>query len=231
MRCPFRLIPKCMCGVRPMPPQRVRHRLDRAEVVLAPDVGQEAAVPLEVAVGRHVFADAASVPVRLVRVALPDLDERVAHRCTAGRGHRTVEVGDLPHRRRDAVVDDEQVVVGVERHHVGIEGPVEHPVARRHGQLVGEDARRPERDRAQRPGPQRPFHEDAPRQSVFQVRVNTRQELVQSGSGHGLLLHALRDAGRASRLPAAIIYYQTRSPPALFPTRGISRDAGMELDC
>ena len=56
----------------------VRDRLDGAEVVLALHVREKAAVALEVRIGRHVLVDPVLVPVRLVRVALPDLERRTS---------------------------------------------------------------------------------------------------------------------------------------------------------
>ena len=72
-------------------------------------------------------------------VDLPDLDEGVADRVAPGVEDPAAQVGDLADGRRDAVVDDQQVVVGVERQLVGIERPL--GLGRRPDQLVGEDAR------------------------------------------------------------------------------------------
>ena len=61
------------------------------------------------------------VQVRAVVVGLPDLDQGVAQRIAVGVEYATDQVRHLANGRRDRVVDDQQVVVGVERQLVGIE--------------------------------------------------------------------------------------------------------------
>ena len=59
--------------------------------------------------------------VRRGAVHLPDFDEGVSHGLPGHREHAAGQVRHLPDGRRDRVVDDQQVVVGVQRHLVGIE--------------------------------------------------------------------------------------------------------------
>src|SRR5688572_12155605 len=102
--------------------ERVIDRLDRAEVVLALRVAEEASVSLKVAVETGWLA-AARVHVRAGPVDLPDLHESIPHRLTRFRQHAAGQVRDLADGRSDAVIDDEEVVVGVERELVRIERP------------------------------------------------------------------------------------------------------------
>ena len=87
------------------------------------------------------------VDVGPVVVDLPDLDQGVPHRVALGVEDAAGQVGHLADGRRDAVVDDEQVVVGVERELVRIKRPLGLP-GRAH-QLVGEQAAGREGGRAQ----------------------------------------------------------------------------------
>ena len=73
-----------------------------------------------------------------VIVHLPDLDQSVADRVSAGVQNLTAQVGYLAHGWRDGVVDDEQIVVGVERQMVGIKRPFRLP--RRTHELFGKGA-------------------------------------------------------------------------------------------
>ena len=94
--------------------QRVRHGLDRAEVVPSLRVGEEPAIALEVRVDLAVVA-ALRMDVRAVAVGLPDLDERVAHGRTVLGEQASPEVRDLADGRREPIVQDQEVVVRIER--------------------------------------------------------------------------------------------------------------------
>jgi hypothetical protein len=61
------------------------------------------------------------VQVHAVAVDLPDFHERVADRLTAGIENLPGKVRDLADRRRDAVVDDDEIVIGIERQAVGLD--------------------------------------------------------------------------------------------------------------
>src|SRR5262245_66094152 len=76
--------------------------------------------------------------VDALTVALPDFDESVLHRAAAGVEDAAGEVRDLADGGRDAVVDDDQVVVGVERELVRVEGAL--GLRRRAREFVGEGA-------------------------------------------------------------------------------------------
>src|SRR5262249_2487196 len=90
----------------------------------------------------------AGVQIHRVDVALPDLDHRVPNRLTAYRQHPAGKVRDFAYGRRDGVVDDDQVVIGVERQLVRVERPFGHPGSA--GKLFG---KRPAY-RGERRGPQ-----------------------------------------------------------------------------
>src|SRR5271157_559225 len=132
----FIILPDLEVDVGSRPP-RVRDRLDGPEVVFAGRAGQEAAEPLEVGV---VLVPVLQVgpEVRPVAVALPDLDDRVADRVALGIEDLAAEVRDFAHSGSDGIVDDEQVVVGVE----GELGRVERALLNARGtfQLLGEGA-------------------------------------------------------------------------------------------
>jgi hypothetical protein len=92
------------------------------------------------------------VNVGPLAVHLPDLDDGVAHRIPLGIEDPPGQVRDLADGGRDGVVDDEQVVVGVQRELVRVERPLGLP--RRADQLLGEQAARREGRRAERQGAQ-----------------------------------------------------------------------------
>src|SRR5262249_23185868 len=89
----------------------------------------------------------ARVDVHRIGVALPDLDGGVANRRPRGPEDAAGEVSDLTHGRGDLVVNDEQVVVCVEREFVRIEGAFGE--GGRTEQLVGEQPAGGEERRAQ----------------------------------------------------------------------------------
>jgi hypothetical protein len=127
----------------------IRHRLDRAEVVFAAGAGEESAVALEVAIATAGVA-AAGVQVDAVSVGLPDLDDRVADRLAARVEDAAGQVRDLADRGGDMLVHNDQVVVGIERQMIGIEGPFGLP--RRAEQLFGEGAASEQARRDERAG-------------------------------------------------------------------------------
>ena len=115
----------------------VGDRLDGPEVVLAGRAGQEAAESLEVRV-ELLLACVVRLEVGAVAVALPDLDDGVADRVALGVEDPAAQVRDLADRRGDRVVDDQQVVVGVERELGRVVRPL--VLVRGAGQLLGEGA-------------------------------------------------------------------------------------------
>src|SRR5688572_18115374 len=100
----------------------VRHGLDRAKVVLASTVGQKPAEALEVSVS-HFGVAGAGMQVRSVVIALPDFDGRIANRLAPRVEDTAGEMRNLADGGRDPVVDDEQIIVRVERQLIGIERP------------------------------------------------------------------------------------------------------------
>jgi len=74
------------------------------------------------------------VQVDAAVIDLPDLDDRALDRLAGWRQHAAGQVRDLADSLRDAVVDDEQVVVGVQRQPVGVERAFGH--ARGAGQVL-----------------------------------------------------------------------------------------------
>src|SRR6185369_17799913 len=95
---------------------------DRAKIVFAAGAGEETAKALEVLVLFVLLVAAvAGVQVDALAVALPDFDEGVLHRAAAGVEDTAGQVRDLSDGGRDAFVDDDQVVVGVEGELVRVE--------------------------------------------------------------------------------------------------------------
>src|SRR5580704_14603448 len=64
--------------------------------------------------------------VRAVVIDLPDFDQCIANRIAAGVEDFAAEVSHVTHGRRDRIVDDEQIVVRVERQMIGIERALRH---------------------------------------------------------------------------------------------------------
>lgn len=94
--------------------------LDCAEQIFPVGSGQEPADPLEVRV--TISDGAVCVDVSTVVVCLPDF-----YQCAANRAARAIEYparhpGDFSNRGGCAVVDDEQIVVQIERQLIGVEG-------------------------------------------------------------------------------------------------------------
>ena len=94
---------------------------DGAEVVAAFGVGEEAAEALEIFVAFVAVATAAGVDVAAVGVGFPGFDDGVADGFAFDVADGAGEVGDIADGGGDAVVDDEEVVVGVEREFVRVE--------------------------------------------------------------------------------------------------------------
>src|SRR5207247_8510414 len=91
--------------------------------------------------------------VNSVVVNLPDLDQHVADRIAPGVEDAPAEVRDLTDRGCNAIIDDDEVVVGIERQVVGIKRPVR--LTRRERELFGEEAAKQDR-RAERRGSESP---------------------------------------------------------------------------
>ena len=98
----------------------ILNRLDRAEIVLALAVRQEAAEALEVSV-QFPAVGSLRVNVDTVFVDLPDLDNCVADRFFSEAENTASQVRHVANGWGDSVVNDQQVVVDVERQLIGIE--------------------------------------------------------------------------------------------------------------
>ena len=81
---------------------------------------------------------AAVLRVAAARIALPDFDDGVTNRLAVRVEDPPRQVRDLADGLGDAVVDDQQVVVRVERQPVGVERPLRLPRGERELLGVGE---------------------------------------------------------------------------------------------
>ena len=81
-----------------------------------------------------------------VIVYLPDLDDGILDGRAARVQDAAGEVGNVAHGRRDRIIDDDQVIVGIERQLVRIEGPLGQAGGAR--KLFGEGARYEKHGRA-----------------------------------------------------------------------------------
>src|SRR5262249_13087482 len=99
--------------------KRVGNGLDRAEIVLPAGIGQKPPVALEVSVAA---AGVRSIRVNVgsLAVDLPDFDERVAYGFAGFAQYASGQVRDFSDGRSDRVIDDEEIVVRVERHLIRI---------------------------------------------------------------------------------------------------------------
>ena len=116
-------------------PPGVWHWLDGPEVILAGRAGQESPEALEVRVVLGLRVDV-RLEVDAVTVALPEFDDRVANRVAMGVEDPAAQMRHVPHGGSDGIVDDEQVIVGIERQLGRVIWPFLD--ARRAGQFLGE---------------------------------------------------------------------------------------------
>lgn len=97
-------------------PARIGNRFDGAEVVAAFQIGHEPAIALEVAIFLTRFPVCSTgVDVVAKAIHLPDLDQSILDRLPVDVPHGAGEMRDLADCRGDAVIDDEQVVVRIQR--------------------------------------------------------------------------------------------------------------------
>ena len=94
--------------------------LDGAEQIFPVGSVQELADPLEVRV--TISDGAVCVDVSAVVVCLPDFYQCAANRAARAIEHPARHPGDFSNRGGCAVVDDEQIVVQIERQLIGVEG-------------------------------------------------------------------------------------------------------------
>jgi len=100
----------------------IGHRADRAEEVFARRPREETSEALEVTVALR-GVTRLRVDVRAVVVGLPNLNEGIAHGFTFFVEDPPAEPSDHANGRGDPVVNDDQVVVGIERKFVRVERP------------------------------------------------------------------------------------------------------------
>ena len=105
-------------------PGRIRYGLDGTEQILPGASGGKPAEPLELLVLTRPIRCVAGVQVNPVGIALPNFHQRIAHRFSAGIEHPSAHIAHLTHRWGQGVVDDDQVIVGVQRQMVWIVGPL-----------------------------------------------------------------------------------------------------------
>src|SRR5438093_8211897 len=144
----------------------IGNRLDGAEYILAGGTGEEAAETLEVCITLLAVA-APTVDIGSIVVALPDFNQRIANRIAVRVEYASAQPGDLAHGGRHAVVDDNQVIVCVERQVVGVERPF--GLLRRANEFLGKCAGKGQYHRAQRQATQ---EEAAVLQEIWMVQIH-----------------------------------------------------------
>ena len=92
---------------------RITHGLDGAEIILASRSCQESPKALEIRVVLGLLRAVGQINAHAID--LPNLDGGVANWAAAGVNQAAAHVRDLAYGRRDRIVDDNQVVVGVQR--------------------------------------------------------------------------------------------------------------------
>src|SRR5207237_4099982 len=125
----------------------VGNRLDGPEVVFAGRTGREPAEALEVGIPLPA-GTVGAVDVHSPVVYLPDLDNCVRDRAARGVEDLAAQVGNFANRGRDRVVDDEQVIISVERQLVRVERALGQ--SGRPGELFGKQGRSDEGSPPQR---------------------------------------------------------------------------------
>ncbi len=98
-------------------------RLDAAEVVIACRAGEKTTVALEVGIASS-SAAAAAVNVVPVAVGLPDFDDGIPDGAAGGALYRSAQVRDFTNGGSDLIVDENEIVVGIERKLIGVERPL-----------------------------------------------------------------------------------------------------------
>lgn len=74
-----------------------------------------------------------------VVIGLPDLDQRITYRVAVFVEDATGQPSDLADRGRDAVIHDNQIIIGIERQMIGVERSL--GLLRRARQCLSESAR------------------------------------------------------------------------------------------
>ena len=101
-------------------PARIGHRFDRTEDILAGAAGEKPPITLKICILLGVPPEITGVKINTIVIALPDLNQRVADRFPARVEHTPTEPGYFADGRCDSIIDDEQVVIRVEREFVRV---------------------------------------------------------------------------------------------------------------
>ena len=104
-----------MCGVRP----GIGNRLDGAEKIFPRGAREETSEALEMLVAFFLVARA-GMKISAVVVALPDFDHRIFYRTPAAVQDAPAEPGHFAHGGRDVVIENEKIVIGIEREFIRI---------------------------------------------------------------------------------------------------------------
>ena len=120
-------------------PSRIRHRLDRAEKILARAASEKTPEALEIPFALFRIARA-RMQVGPAVVALPDFHERIAHRVALRIENAPAHVSNLADGGSDRVIDDDEIVIRIERQMVRVKRPLR--LRRRSDELFGKSPRR-----------------------------------------------------------------------------------------
>src|SRR5260370_31162620 len=94
-------------------PSRIPHRFDRAEIILAGGTRQEAAEALEVRVEPGLVGTIRKVNAIVIHA--PNLNRGVAERIALRIEQSPAQVRDLANGGSDRIIDDDKVVISVQR--------------------------------------------------------------------------------------------------------------------
>ena len=119
-------------------PPRIRHWLDRAEKILARTAREETPEALEIPVALFRIARV-RMQVGPAVVALPDFHERIAHRVALRIEDAPAHVSNLADCGSDRVIDDDEIVIRIERQMVRVKRPLR--LRRRARELLGKSPR------------------------------------------------------------------------------------------
>src|SRR6185369_4665121 len=125
---------------------------DGAEIIFAGGSGQETAEPLEMTIPGGMGVP--GMEVNAIAVALPDFDEGVPDGIAAAIQDAAAQVSDFADGRGEAVIDDDEVIIGVERQFVRVKRAF--GLGGRAQELLGEGAGDGEQRRAQTERLQKP---------------------------------------------------------------------------
>lgn len=104
----------------------VGNRLDGSEIIDPAGIGEEPPVALEIRVAFPLVVRVPTVQVDAMVIHLPDLHHRIPDRTSVGRQNSAAQVGDFSQCRSDRVIEDDQVIVCIQRHLVRVERTFRH---------------------------------------------------------------------------------------------------------